>query len=202
MTLAIDGSQAAEAREEAAQSLVSAGRTLFTDRGYRQTGFADLAELAGLDPETARTLFPDKAAVFGALIERTVKVAGLLGPDLAHGVDDDLPARLARTYLTLWESNAGEESPLVEIYRIALSDREASGVLRQRITASLNGQVDTLLGTPDAPLRTAVFGAHLGGTAMMRHLVGIEPLASAPLAQVLDMIAPSLRHELLGPAAG
>ncbi|MFD4479342.1 TetR/AcrR family transcriptional regulator [Streptomyces sp. NPDC058471] len=186
-------------RTEAAQALVSAARTLFVERGYRQTSLDDLAGTAGLEPELARALFADKAAVFAALLQRTFKVAGLLAPEVAAGIDDDLPTRLARSYLPLWEPG-DEESPLVEVYRIALSDRDASAVLRTCISESLNGQVDHLLPGPDADLRTALFGAHLGGTAIVRHLIGVEVVAAADLETVIETITPALRQTLIGPA--
>lgn len=185
--------------EEAAQDLVTAARTLFTERGYRQTSFEDLAEEARLELEFARGLYPDKAAVFAALVERTVKVAGLLAPAVAEGIDDDLPLRLARAYYGLWEpTEEGGDSPLVELYRVALSDREASEILRVRSALALNGQVDSALPGSDARLRTAVFGAFVGGTALCRHLLGVEPVASADLDELLAMMAPGLRATLLG----
>ncbi|MEZ0095317.1 TetR family transcriptional regulator [Streptacidiphilus sp. EB129] len=185
-------------REEAAEVLVSAARVLFTERGYRQTGFDDLAEWAGLAPRLARELYPDKAAVFGALVERTVRVAGILGPVMAEGVDEDLPARLARTYLSLWEPSPEGESPLIELYRVALSDQEASLIARDRVSLMLNSQIDRRLPNPDAVLRTSLFGAQVGGTAFARHLMRIEPVASAPLDTVIEAIAPALRRTLLG----
>jgi AcrR family transcriptional regulator len=182
-----------EARAEAAQALVSAGRTLFARHGYRQTEFTDLAAAAGLDVTYARELLPDKAAVFGALIERTVKVAGLLRPAVAEGVDEDLPARLARIYLALWEPGEEEESPLVELYRIALSDREASEVLRGRISEALNAMVDH-------ELPTALFGAQLGGTAIARHLLGVRAITAADIETVIETLTPGLRRTLLDTA--
>jgi AcrR family transcriptional regulator len=189
-----------EARAEAAQALVSAGRTLFARHGYRQTEFTDLAAAAGLDVTYARELLPDKAAVFGALIERTVKVAGLLRPAVAEGVDEDLPARLARIYLALWEPGEEEESPLVELYRIALSDREASEVLRGRISEALNAMVDHELPGADAELRTALFGAQLGGTAIARHLLGVRAITAADIETVIETLTPGLRRTLLDTA--
>ncbi|WP_406175152.1 hypothetical protein [Streptomyces sp. NBC_00996] len=188
---------AAETRAEATQALISAGRTLFTQLGYRRTDFADLASTAGLTEEFARELLPDKAAVFGALTERTVKVAGILRPVVTEGVDEDLPVRLARTYLALWEPNE-EDSPMVELYRVALSDKEASQVLRERISKTLNGQVDRELPSGDAELRTALFGAQLGGVAFVRHLIQVGAVASADLETVIATIAPGLRQTLLG----
>ncbi|MFD7815665.1 TetR family transcriptional regulator [Streptomyces sp. NPDC059785] len=186
----------AGARAEATQALISAGRTLFTRVGYRQTGFADIAERAGLTEEYARDLLPGKAAVFGALIERTVKVAGILGPAVAGGPDEDLPARLARTYLALWEPNE-EESPMVELYRVAFSDKDASQVLRERVTLILNGQVDRELPGADAELRTALFGAQLGGVAFARHIWTVDSVAAADLETVIGAITPGLRRTLL-----
>ncbi|MFF9163495.1 hypothetical protein ACF081_25040 [Streptomyces longwoodensis] len=195
VTSAVD---AAEARVEATQALVSAGRTLFTRKGYRQTDFAELAEEAGLDLAQARELLPDKAAVLGALVERTVKVAGLLRPAVAEGVDEDLPARLARIYLALWEPGEEEESPLVELYRIALSDAEASRVLRGRMAEALNAMVDHELPGEDAELRTALFGAQLGGVALVRHLIGVRAVAAPDVETLIATIAPGLRRTLLG----
>ena len=197
MTVTSEGTTSAEARAEATQALISAGRTLFTQVGYRQTDFADLADAAGLTVEAARELMPNKAAVFGALIERTVKVAGILGPAVSEGIDEDLPTRLARTYLALWEPNE-EDSPMIELYRVALSDKDASRVLRERITKALNGQVDHELPSKDAELRTALFGAQLGGVAFVRHLLRVEPVAEADLETVIQAIAPGLRQTLLG----
>ncbi|MFI0965104.1 hypothetical protein ACH4S8_27460 [Streptomyces sp. NPDC021080] len=190
-----------ETRAEATEALVSAGRSLFTELGYRQTDFALLADTAGLTEAYARELLPDKAAVFGALVERTVRVAGILRPAVAEGVDEDLSARLARTYLALWEPNE-EDSPLIELYRVALSDREASQVLRERVSRTLNGQVDHALTGPDAELRTALLGAQLGGVAFVRHLVGVDAVAAADLETVIRIIAPGLRQTLLGGDGG
>lgn len=191
----------AEEVEEAAQSLVTAARTLFIERGYRQTGFDDLAREARLQRDFARQLFPDKGAVFAALVDRTVKVADLLGPAVSAGCDEELPLRLARAYYGLWEPSAEDgESPLVELYRVALSDAEASAILRDRTSLALNSQVDSALPASDARLRTAVFGAFVGGTALCRHLLGVEPVASASLDELLAMMAPGLRATLLGGA--
>ncbi|MFI1568562.1 hypothetical protein ACH4ZX_37010 [Streptomyces sp. NPDC020490] len=189
-----------DARIEATQSLISAGRVVFTELGYRRTEFTDLAAAAGLDPGYARELLPDKAAVFGALVERTVRVAGLLGPALAEGVDEDLPARIARTYLALWEPGEEEESPLVQVYRIGLADKEASAVLRARVAEILNSVVDQGLDGDDPELRTALFGAQLGGTAIARHLLGVRTLASMDVGAVIETITPGLRATLLGTA--
>ncbi|MHC3468752.1 TetR/AcrR family transcriptional regulator [Streptomyces sp. 7R007] len=194
---AISDASAAEARAEATQSLISAGRTLFTERGYRQTDYADIAKEAGFDADYARDLLPDKAAVYGALIERTVRVAGLLAPAVAEGIDDDLPVRLARLYLNLWEQGEEGESPLVEVYRIGLSDKEASAVLRTRIAETLNSMVDQELGGDTPEVRTALFGAQLGGTAIVRHLLGVKAVASLDIETVIATITPALRDTLL-----
>ncbi|MFC7220692.1 hypothetical protein ACFQLX_21385 [Streptomyces polyrhachis] len=187
----------ADVYAEATQALISAGRTMFTRIGYRQTRFAAMAEAAGLPEDFARELLPDKAAVLSALIVRTVKVAGILGPAVDEGIDDDLPTRLARTYLALWEPNE-EDSPMIELYRVALADKEASAVLRETVAKALNSQVDQKLAGPDAQLRTALFGAQLGGVAFARHLARVDSVASADLETVIQTIAPGLRQTLLG----
>jgi hypothetical protein len=87
------------------------------------------------------------------------------------------------------------------VYRIALADEEASAVLRERIAQSLNRTVGQNLDGDDPELRTALFGAQLAGAALVRHLIGVEAVASAEIETVIEALTPSLRRTLLGPKA-
>lgn len=53
--------------------------------------------------------------------------------------------------------------------------------------------------TDDEPeLRAVLVGSQIVGLALARHVVGVEPLASLPAADVVDLVAPTLQHYLVG----
>jgi hypothetical protein len=52
---------------------------------------------------------------------------------------------------------------------------------------------------PDRPeLRASLIGAQFVGMAMARHVVAVEPLASAPAEQVVRALTPVIEHYLNG----
>ena len=57
--------------------------------------------------------------------------------------------------------------------------------------------------TDDQPeTRAVLIGAQLVGTALARYVVLVEPLASLPASDVVDLLAPTFQHYLAGPLTG
>ncbi len=54
------------------------------------------------------------------------------------------------------------------------------------------------LDVPDASLRAELAAAQLVGAAMLRHVIKLEPLASADLETVIAMTAPTVQRHLTG----
>ena len=53
--------------------------------------------------------------------------------------------------------------------------------------------------TDDEPeTRAVLVGSQIVGLALARHVVRVEPLASLPAADVIDYIAPTFQHYLVG----
>ena len=44
-----------------------------------------------------------------------------------------------------------------------------------------------------------LIGAQLVGIALARYVVAVEPLASLPAADVVELVAPTFQHYLTGP---
>ena len=55
------------------------------------------------------------------------------------------------------------------------------------------------IAAPDPELRASLVGSQLIGLVMARFIVRVEPLASAPVEQVVAAIAPTLQRYLTGP---
>jgi hypothetical protein len=74
-------------------------------------------------------------------------------------------------------------------------------MLREFITEEVLGQIAHRLGSPDARLRATLVGSQIIGLAMARYIVKVEPLASAPAAQLVAAIGPTLQRYLTGDLA-
>jgi hypothetical protein len=59
--------------------------------------------------------------------------------------------------------------------------------------------IGELLDAPDAELRVSLVGSQLVGLGIARHVLGIEPLASASTDQLVAAVAPNLQRYLTGP---
>ena len=65
------------------------------------------------------------------------------------------------------------------------------------MTRDVGGLVAAL--TDDEPeTRAVLVGSQVVGLALARYIVRVEPLASLPAADIVDFIAPTLQHYLVG----
>ena len=53
------------------------------------------------------------------------------------------------------------------------------------------------IGTPDAELRAMLMASQVMGVALLRYVLEIEPLASAPAAQITQMVGPIIQGYLV-----
>lgn len=182
-------------------AVLAAAREVFAERGYRRTAVEAVASRAGVDTAAVTALFGDKAGLFTALVRHSGRAAGLLEPDLGFG-DKDQASRVARTYLLMWESSI-RRAELEPVYRVALGDPEASALFCRCFSVVLNRQLTDAIdrrvaGIGGRDMRAALFGAHLSGIAIARYLTRVEPLATAPLSDVIAWITPTLNYFLHG----
>ncbi|HEV3505374.1 MAG TPA: TetR/AcrR family transcriptional regulator, partial [Actinomycetes bacterium] len=110
---------------------------------------------------------------------------------------DQAGRRLVETFLSIWD-HAADRSPLLALVRSAVGDEHAAAMLREFITEEVLGEIAHRLGSPDARLRATLVGSQLMGMAMARYIIKVEPLASAPAAQVVAAIGPTLQRYLTG----
>jgi hypothetical protein len=69
-------------------------------------------------------------------------------------------------------------------------------MFREFVTAALLSVIARLTGHPDARLRASLIAAQLVGIAMLRHVVGLEPVASASPDEIVPLVAPAIEHYL------
>jgi AcrR family transcriptional regulator len=178
--------------------ILRAAREEFSARGYDRTSVRGIAKAAGVDPALVHHYFGTKEQVFEAAI--TLAFAPVMEAPKAveEGPLDGVGERLTRFVLGVWE-NPATRAPLLAIVRSAVNNDTAAAVFRRIIATQVLHRLALRLELPDAELRAELAAAQLVGTAMLRYVVRVEPLASADPEQIVARLAPVVQGHLTGP---
>lgn len=178
--------------------ILAAAREEFSEWGYEKSTVRGIAKAAGVDAALVHHYFGTKEQVFEAAVE--VAVAPVLdGPDaVADAPLDQVGERLTRFMFGVWE-NPTTRVPLLAIVRSAVTNETAAAVFRRLVAAQLLSRIAARLDVPDAELRAQLAAAQLVGTAMLRYVIKVEPLASADVEQIIARLAPVVQGHLTGP---
>jgi AcrR family transcriptional regulator len=181
------------------EAILDAARRAFAEQGYQRATVRDVAKLAGVDPALVHHYFGTKQDLFVAAVRLPVNPVDQLTAVLA-AEPDQVGQRLVETFLSIWDHAAGQ-SPLLALIRSAVADKDAAAMLREFITEEVLGPIARRLGSPDAQLRATLVGSQLIGLAMARYIIRVEPLASAPAAELAAAVGPTLQRYLTGDVA-
>lgn len=176
-------------------AILSAAREAFAQGGFDGATVRGIAGRAGVDPALVHHFFGTKQGLFVAAMEFPVDLAAVLPALLAPGVDG-LGERLVRLLLSVWEA---ERSPFIALIRGAVTHEESAALLREFVTRELLGRVAAAVDSTSAELRATLIGSQLIGLAMVRYVIGIEPLASADVDTIVAAVAPTVQRYLAGP---
>ena len=178
-------------------AILEAARDAFARDGFDGTSIRAVARAAGVDPALVHHFFSSKEDLFLAAVAVPVNPEALLAPLLAGG-RENLGEGLARLFLGLWEYDP-LRLQLVAMLRSSLTGEAGGALLREFVSRQLAGRLAQALDLPQARLRATLAGSQLVGLAMVRYIVGVEPLASASVETVVSAIAPTLQRYLTGP---
>ncbi|MFD4572978.1 TetR family transcriptional regulator [Streptomyces sp. NPDC058417] len=178
--------------------ILAAAREEFSERGYEKTSVRGIAKAAGVDAALVHHYFGTKEKVFAAAVE-VLFAPALAAPDaIADGPLDGVGERLTRFVLGVWE-NPATRRPLLAVVRSAVTNDTAAAVFRGLVVARLTRVVASRLDLPQAELRAELAAAQLVGTAMLRYVIKVEPLASAEVDEIVARLAPVVQGHLTGP---
>ncbi|MET7701324.1 TetR family transcriptional regulator [Streptomyces sp. NPDC005485] len=178
--------------------ILDAAREEFAERGYDKTSIRGIAKAAGVDSALVHHYFGTKERVFEAAIEVAFAPALNEPTALADGPLDDVGERLTRFVFGVWE-NPTTRRALLAIVRSAVNNEAAAAVFRRLVASQLLRRVAQQLDLPDAELRAELAAAQLVGTAMLRYVIKVEPLASADPEQIIRRLAPVVQGHLTNP---
>ncbi|WDZ84305.1 TetR family transcriptional regulator [Micromonospora cathayae] len=183
------------------EAILRAARTAFAERGFDAASIRAIATAAGVDPALVHHYFGSKDKLFLAAMNAPVDPAALL-PGVLDGDPDHIGERLVRMFLGVWDSPAGVAG--VALLRSAVTTEWTARLLREFLVTQVLRRVLQHLGADPAelPLRGSLAAAQMAGLVLMRYVIKLEPLASAPPETVVAAVGPAVQRYLTGPLAG
>ncbi|MFB1043501.1 TetR/AcrR family transcriptional regulator [Streptomyces chrestomyceticus] len=182
----------------ARERILAAARAEFAARGYEKTSVRGIAKAADVDPALVHHYYGTKEQVFAAAVEMSFAPALNAPEAVLEGGLDSVGERLTRFVFGVWENPVTRE-PLLAIVRSALTNDAAAAVFRKLVARQLLRRIAGELAVPDADLRAELAAAQLVGTALLRYVIKLEPLASADPEQIVARVAPVVQQHLTGP---
>lgn len=181
---------------ESREAILGAARALFARLGFRGTTVRAVAKRAGVDMALVHYFFGSKSKLFAASVELPIdpeRVASLLATQ--GGAPGEAMARYYLARLFVDRSDA-----ITAMLRAGLGDPGCVPALRALIERTLVTAAAGRLRSGHARLRAELVGATMVGLFVSRCIVGVQPLASASVDEVVALLAPAL-DVLLGETA-
>lgn len=178
------------------EAILAAARRQFGELGYDRTTLRGVAAEAGVDAALVVHFFGSKQRLFLVSVELPLDPTELV-EQLASGPRDAIGERVAVFAVGALE-DTDARNRWIGMIRAATSEPEAARVFREVLETRVFAPLAASLGAEDAPLRAALVGTQLVGVAMARHIVGVEPIASADHREIASAIAPTLQRYLVG----
>jgi len=180
------------------KAILAAARQAFAERGFDNATVRQIATAAEVDPALVHHYFGTKEQLFLATVQVPINPQELLPAVLAGG-KDNVGENLVRTFIRVWDSPAGTAG--AALIRSAMGSEWTARMLREFLTTQILRRVIRQLDMEpsEAPLRAALIASQMAGLAMMRYIIKLEPLASAPAETIIATIAPTIQRYATGP---
>ncbi|MBT0774062.1 TetR family transcriptional regulator [Kineosporia sp. J2-2] len=171
--------------------ILAVARKLFSERGYEGTTIRAIAGGAGVNPALVHHFFGSKEQVFIASVDFPVNPFEVLPQLVAGGPPEQFGRRLATLIVEVW-SDEQRRAPLLALLRGAMTGEPAGRTLRAVLEKVLMPRLEQAFGTTREVAATAF--AQIAGIMLARYVIGLEPLASAPPAEVVEVLAPIIQN--------
>ena len=176
--------------------ILAAARELFAANGYAGTSVRGVAAAARVDAALVHHYFGTKDDLFVASLQLKVDPRVVLRPVVEGGVTG-AGERLMRLFLSVWDD---EETrlPLLALVRGAL-DPGGQQLVRDGFLRMVLRPVGEGLAVDQPERRMPLVASQLMGIVVLRYVLAVEPLASAPAEDLVATYAPTLQRYLSEP---
>jgi AcrR family transcriptional regulator len=170
--------------------ILTAARAIFAEKGFDKATIRGIARAAGVDPALVHHYFDTKEGVFVAAMRLPFDPA-VIAPILITGPREEVGERLVRFILTLTADPQARE-PVLALIRTAVANDQAVAMIREFMVDAMLGRVAAALDIPLIRMEAAF--SQMFGLVMARHIIRLEPMASADPEEIVALIAPTIQR--------
>jgi AcrR family transcriptional regulator len=181
---------------DAKSGILRAAADEFAANGYDAASLRAIARRAGVDPALVYHYFDDKADLFTAVVRAPLRPDHVVAQILA-GPREAIGTSIVRYILEQLEDRAVRARAVVLI-RTALGRNPASAMLKQFLVREVFLRLAAGAGGEDAELRATLAATQILGMLTMRFVLALEPVASAPIDELVARIGPVVQWHLVG----
>jgi AcrR family transcriptional regulator len=180
---------------DARAAILKAATAEFLANGYDGTSLRAIARRAEVDPALVHHYFDDKAALFVESLEAPVRPQDIVRRALA-APRDRIGETVVRAVLEALDTPATRDR-MRQLVRTALGHDFAARMLRQFVVREVLGRIAGAIDAPDAQFRATLAASQIVGLMVVRAGLQAEPLASAPIEEVVARIGPVVQWHLV-----
>jgi AcrR family transcriptional regulator len=183
------------AGQDTRTALIEAARAVFAENGYDGATVRAIATRAGVDAAMVNHWFGGKEGLFAkAVLQLPFDPMELL-EILRDGPDDELGARIVRTFITRWDGAGG--GYFVALIRSVAGHEQAGHVLRDFFQKFFTSLISSM-GSDRVSLRMTLCASQMVGLGMVRYVAKFEPFATEDVEVLVRAVAPNLQRYLTG----
>ncbi|HEX6302019.1 MAG TPA: TetR family transcriptional regulator [Acidimicrobiia bacterium] len=172
--------------------ILDAARRVFSEVGFDRATIRGIAREAAVDPALIHHYFGTKHKLFAASIDLPMAAADAVRSVFAED-REQAGRRLAETFFSVWDRELARAT-LLGILRSAMGGEDrAVEAFRQFLTSALLDEIAPQIPGKRPRLRALLMASQLVGVAMTRYVMKLEPIASAPVSEIIDLVAPRLQ---------
>jgi AcrR family transcriptional regulator len=174
--------------------ILTAARETFAAKGFEGTSLRAVARAAGVDAALVHHYFDGKESLFVEAMALPIDPR-IVAERVLDGPIETIGDRIIATFLAVWET-PDSRVRMKAMLRAAVGSEEFAHLIRDAITRLILGPVSSVLDVPDARMRVSLVASQLMGVALVRYILELDPLASAPPDEVVARIAPTIQRYL------
>jgi AcrR family transcriptional regulator len=174
-------------------AILDAARQAFAEAGFEGATIRDIAHRAGIDPALVMRYFENKEGLFARATAFDLKL-----PNLADARTEDVGATLVAHFLDLWE-DPKTGGALTILLRTSTSSAQAADRMGEIFAQQVKVALRQAAAPNELATRAALVSSQLLGFALCRYVLRLPPIAGLSREQIVQALAPTVRHYLAEP---
>jgi AcrR family transcriptional regulator len=166
----------------------------FADKGYDKTSVRGIARRVGCDQALVHQFFGTKERLFEEAVALPFDAATVYREALEHD-QSSAGQKIVRAFFSAWDRPENRPK-IMALLKSAMSDQARASQVASFITDQVLAPILPSISASNSAYRLDLIAGQLVGVLILRHALMVEPLASAPVENLVDSLGPVIDQHL------